>query len=90
MPALEFRISRPLLSLLYLPNASANWHSGTSQPDAERRPRVLVIPSTAAFGLGRMFQIVGEPTRPLLSVVHTMDEALAAVGIQYPNFEPLE
>jgi len=33
---------------------------------------------------------VGESKRPLLEVVRTMDEALAALGIQSPHFEPLE
>jgi hypothetical protein len=59
-------------------------------PDAARRPRVIVAPKTHVFGLARMFQIMGEPSRPLLTVVHTMGEALAALGIQSPHFEPLE
>jgi len=59
-------------------------------PNATRRPRVVVAPQTHAFGLFRMFQIVGEDTRPLLQVVHTMDEALAALGVQSPHFDPLE
>jgi len=53
------------------------------------RPRILVAPQTVAYGLSRMFQITGESTRPTLSVVHTMDEAIAALGIQSPHFEPL-
>jgi hypothetical protein len=59
-------------------------------PDPTRRPRIFVTPQTEAFGLLRMFQIVGEDTRPLLSVVRTMDEALATLGIQSAHFEPLE
>jgi hypothetical protein len=58
--------------------------------DATRRPYFIVAPSTVAFGLMRMFQTVGQPTRPLLNVVRTMDEALTALGVQSPNFEPLE
>jgi hypothetical protein len=50
---------------------------------------VIVSPATAAFGLGRMFQIVGESTRPSLTLVRTVDEALAALGVQSPHFEPL-
>jgi hypothetical protein len=46
--------------------------------DATRRRRVIVAPANVGFGLSRMFQIVGEPTRPLLSVVRTLDEAPAA------------
>ena len=53
------------------------------------RPRFIVVPTSVGLGLARMFQILGEPTRPLLQVVHTLDEALAALGIQAPHFEPL-
>jgi|SRR5271167_3007714 len=59
-------------------------------PDATRRPRLIVAPKTHVFGLARMFQIMGERTRPLLSVVHTVDEAFAALGVRSPHFEPLE
>ncbi len=52
------------------------------------RPRVIVAPTAVAFGLARMFQMLGESTRPLLEVVRTMDEALAALGIHSPGFEP--
>ncbi len=58
--------------------------------DATRRPRVIVAPDAVGFGLSRMFQLIGEPTRPLLNVVRTLDEALAALGVQSPHFEPLE
>jgi hypothetical protein len=58
--------------------------------DATRRPRFLVAPTEVAFGISRMFQIMTESTRPLLEVVHTVDEALAALGIQSARFEPLE
>lgn len=58
--------------------------------DAARRPRVIVAPTAVAFGLSRMFQMLGESTRPLLEVVRTMDEALAALGVQSAQFEPLE
>jgi hypothetical protein len=60
-----------------------------AMPDAARRPRIIVAPDTVGFGLSRMFQLWGEPTRPLLNVVHTLDEALAALGVQSPHFEPL-
>lgn len=59
-------------------------------PNAAGRPRVVVAPQTHAYGLFRMFQIAGEQTRPLLQVVRTMDEALAALAVQSPHFEPLE
>ena len=59
-------------------------------PDPTSRPRVIVAPDTHVFGLSRMFQILGEPSRPLLSVVHTLDEALAVLGIQSPHLAPVE
>jgi hypothetical protein len=61
-----------------------------AMPDATKRPRVVVFPATAGFGIGRMFQIMAEPKNPLLKVVHTMNEALAELGVQSPCFEPLE
>jgi hypothetical protein len=53
-------------------------------------PRFLVAPTTAGYGLMRMFQLVSEPARPLLHVVRTVDEAIVALGIQSPHFEPYE
>jgi hypothetical protein len=60
-----------------------------AMPDATRRPRIICVAGTIGFGLARMFQIMGEPTRPLLGVVHSLDEAFATLGIQSPHFEPL-
>lgn len=61
-----------------------------AMPDPTRRPRIVVAPDPVGFGLSRMFQVMGESTRPLLNVVHTLDEAFAALGVQSPHFEPLE
>jgi hypothetical protein len=61
-----------------------------AMPDAFNRPRVIVAPTPAGFGLARMFQIAGEHKRPLLKVVHTIDEALTVVHAQSPHFEPLD
>jgi hypothetical protein len=58
--------------------------------DVDGCPRLIVAPHTHAFGLARMFQITGETRRPLLSVVHSIDEAFAALGVQSPHFEPLK
>jgi len=59
-------------------------------PGLTDHPRFIVVPVTAGYGLMRMFQIAGEPTRPLLHVVRTIDEALTTLGIQSAHFEPLE
>jgi hypothetical protein len=57
--------------------------------DAANRPGVIA-PASFLFGLSRMFQIAGETKRLLLKVVHTMDLALAALGVPDPHFEPLK
>jgi hypothetical protein len=59
-----------------------------AMPDPTRQ-RVLVSPQTNAYGLLRMFQILGEPRRPLLHVARTLDEALAILGVRSAHFEPL-
>jgi len=61
-----------------------------AMPDPTRRPAIIVAPDTVGFGLSRMFQLAGEPKRPLLSVVRTLDQALATLNVQSPHFEPLE
>jgi len=53
------------------------------------RPRFLVAPTTAGYGLMRMFQIVAEPSRPHLQVARTVDEALSALGVRSPHLEPI-
>jgi anti-anti-sigma regulatory factor len=59
-------------------------------PEAADLPRVIVVPETHAYGLARMYQIVAEQKRPLVTVVRSMDAALAALGITSPHFEPLD
>jgi hypothetical protein len=51
--------------------------------------RVLVVPQLFIYGLARMFQILGEKTRPELQVVRTMDEAYHLLGVEFPDFHPL-
>jgi hypothetical protein len=59
-------------------------------PEPTERPLFIVMRNTAGYGLARMYQIVGDLAQPLVSVVRTLDEALAALGVQSPQFEPLE
>jgi len=61
-----------------------------AMPDAAQRPRIIAVVNPCGFGLARMFQIIGESTRPRLQVVHTLDEALAKLGVQSTHFEPLQ
>ena len=58
--------------------------------DAPGSPIVMVAPATAVFGLSHMFQLLGDRKRPQLRVVRTLDEAYAALGVQSPQFAPLE
>jgi hypothetical protein len=59
-------------------------------PDATNRIRIIAVENPTGFGLARMFQILGEETRPKLQVVRTLNDALVALGAQSPHFEPLE
>ena len=51
--------------------------------------RVLVIPKDFIYGLARMFQMLGEKTRPDLQVVRTMDEAYRLLRVKSPEFHPV-
>lgn len=59
-------------------------------PGLTDHDRYIVVPLTAGYGLMRMFQIAGESSRPLLHVVRSIDEALAALAVQSPKFERLD
>lgn len=52
------------------------------------RPRVIVAPTNLVFGLARMFQIIGQATRPNLHVVRKLSDAFAFLGIDTPRFQP--
>jgi hypothetical protein len=60
------------------------------QRSAMADPRIIVAPQTCAFGLFRMLQLLGERTHPLLQIVHTMDEAFAALNVPFPHFGRLQ
>jgi len=67
------------------------WARGEpAMPDAMRRSRIIVVPDTFGYGLARIFGLLSEPTNPLLQIVHTIDKAFSALGVQSPHFEPLE
>jgi len=57
-------------------------------PDAAC-PRVVVAPAEHIFAMSRMFQIRGGVSRPSFSVVHSMGEALAVIGLASADFRPL-
>jgi hypothetical protein len=52
-------------------------------------PRVIVVQSTAGFGLARMYQIAGSSKSSGLKITRSLEEAFAELGIQSPHFELL-
>ena len=58
-------------------------------PQAAQRGRIAVFPDDVGFGAVRMFQMFAGPTRPLLHVVRSLEEALEALGVESTQFEPL-
>jgi hypothetical protein len=58
-----------------------------SQPGMSE-PRIIIVPQVCAYGLLRMFQGLSEGSRTLLQIVHTVQEALSALGIPFPRFAP--
>ncbi|MGD0508028.1 MAG: hypothetical protein ABSA27_09540 [Terriglobales bacterium] len=50
---------------------------------------VLVAPKDLSYGMARMFQMLGEETRPNLHVVRTMDEAYRLLRVESPEFGPI-
>lgn len=51
--------------------------------------RVVVAPAQHIFAMSRMFQIWGERSRPSFTVVHSIGEAMAAIGLDSADFRPL-
>ena len=64
-------------------------HHEPAMPRATERARIVVFADDVGFGMARMFQMPGEPTRPLFLVVRSLDEALEALGVEGAHFEPL-
>ncbi|HKM47333.1 MAG TPA: hypothetical protein VJX69_07080 [Terriglobales bacterium] len=60
-----------------------------AMPDPTRRPRLIVAPPMLGFGLSRLIEFTTVDRNPLLKIVLSRDEALAALGVQSPHFEPL-
>ncbi|HWY68574.1 MAG TPA: hypothetical protein VNX88_07905 [Terriglobales bacterium] len=56
----------------------------SESPLAEAQ-RVMVAPSDVAYGTSRMFQVLALRTRPNITVVRTLAEAYAKLGIDGSN-----
>jgi hypothetical protein len=52
--------------------------------------RVFVAPLDSIYGMARMFQILGEFTRPDFHIVRTTDEAYRLLRVESPEFSPVE
>jgi hypothetical protein len=63
---------------------------GPAMPDATKRPRFLVAPAMVGLAISRLFEIAGEHENPLFRIVLSLNEALAALGVQSPHFEALQ
>jgi hypothetical protein len=63
---------------------------GPAMPDPTRRPRFFVAPPSIGLSITHLFEIAAEHSNPLLKIVWSLDEALAALGVPSPNFKPLE
>jgi hypothetical protein len=61
-----------------------------AMPDAARRRRCLVAPAVFGSAISRLCEIAVAHRNPLLKIVLSRDEALAALGVPSPNFKPLE
>ncbi len=51
--------------------------------------RVFVAPQAHVYGMARMFQMLGEETRPNLHIVRTLDEAYHLLQVESPEFSPV-
>jgi hypothetical protein len=52
--------------------------------------RFIIAPSPSIFGLARMFELLGQETRPNLHVVRSAKEVWVILGFEEPEFEPVE
>jgi hypothetical protein len=51
--------------------------------------RVFVAPTTFVYGMARMFQMLGEKTRPNLHIARTLNEAYSLLQVESPEFDPV-
>jgi hypothetical protein len=51
--------------------------------------RIVVAPQDVAFGMSRMFEMLGSSTRNKVYVVRTVAEAYQVVGVESLDFHPI-
>ena len=61
-----------------------------AMPDAARRPRFFVAPAMVGLATSRLVEIAVDHWNPLFKIVLSVDEAVAALGVKSPHFQPLE
>jgi hypothetical protein len=78
--ATSFQVSSPVIRAI-----------ADSAPAAKDPSFVRVVVARAAleYGLARMYQILGEATRPEMEVVRSREESYSFLGIEDPQFQAL-
>ena len=59
-------------------------------PFLPETPRFIVAPTDFLYGMSRMYELAADRPQGILQVVRTREEALSALGISNPKFEPLD
>ncbi|HEX8924914.1 MAG TPA: hypothetical protein VF786_03940 [Terriglobales bacterium] len=52
--------------------------------------RVVVAPQQVAFGITRMFEIMGSGTRDRVHIVETVEQAYGLLGTDQSQFQPID
>jgi hypothetical protein len=53
-------------------------------------PRFIIATAPKAFGMARMFELMGQHSRPNLHVVRSLEAACAILGVKELHFEPVQ
>lgn len=59
-------------------------------PFPSQTPRFIVAQTDFLYGMSRMYELVADRAQGKLQVVRTREEALSALGISNPKFEPID
>ena len=53
-------------------------------------PRFIVAPTDVLYGMSRMYELVADRPHGKLQVVRNRQEALSALGVSNPKFDPID
>jgi hypothetical protein len=59
-------------------------------PFPPETPRFIVAPTDFLYGMSRMYELVADRPHGKLQVVRSREEALSALGLSNPKFEPID